>query len=223
MKRITNSSSSLTVRVSSEPRDGIAKLDVSSIIEQPLSFSNVLCAKRIHRDVSFNTEGGISDSLSGSITSQVAPNGIVYDRGPVEVFTHNDVPLPMFPRRTGSFPRRGIPVTDTRERVRVVRGQIFLARDRQTHTRHRIETESRRERERRSKRGKSERRKRDGRHATALRVDHKRLSQWDITQRNMYPDDTPACFVTYKTRRRVRHSPTLAGTADRRRPRTRHG
>jgi len=154
VKRITNSSSSLTVRVSSEPRDGIVKLDVSSIIEQPLSFSNVLCAKRIHRDVSFNTEGGISDSLSGSITSQVAPNGIVYDRGPVEVFTHNDVPLPMFPRRTGSFPRRGIPVTDTRERVRVVRGQIFLARDRQTHTRHRIETESRREREKEQERRK---------------------------------------------------------------------
>lgn len=37
----------------------------------------------------------------------------IHCRSSVE-FIYNDVPLPMFPRRTGSFPRRGIPVADAR-------------------------------------------------------------------------------------------------------------
>lgn len=91
--------------------------------------------EKVHHDVLFTyIEGGISTRLAR--LRQVAPNGIVNDARERYLLTTMSLsPCFLAVPDPGSFPRRGIPVT-AHERVRVVRGQIFLARDRQTHTRH---------------------------------------------------------------------------------------
>jgi len=90
-------------------------------------------------------------------------------RSPDSVFTHNDVPLPMFSRRSGSFPRRGIPVTRASANVARVRpgGTDFSRAPERTPER---DTEPKRNQEGRYSGSEREPQWTDTHHATTTRV-----------------------------------------------------